>query len=81
LDKGTRLKKVDVRFGAWNVRSPHRADALRTVAKDISKYKLEFVGAQKVRWDKGGTEPVGEYTLFCGKGNENHELDTVFFCT
>jgi hypothetical protein len=27
----------------------------------------------------GGTEPVGEYTSFYGKGNENHELGTVFF--
>jgi hypothetical protein len=32
------------------------------------------------RWEGGGTEPVGEYTFFYGKGNENHELGTGFLC-
>jgi hypothetical protein len=38
------------------------------------------VGVQEVRWDGGGTEPVGKYkyTFFCGRENENHELCEVF---
>jgi exonuclease III len=72
---------MDMRFGTWNVRSIHvyRAGSLRTVAEEILKYKLDLVGVQEVRWNRGGTEPAGEYTCFCGKGSENRELGTGFF--
>jgi hypothetical protein len=60
-------KKIDMRFGTWNVRSLYRA-----VAEEISKYKLDLVGVQDIRGGGGGTEPAGECTFFYGKGNENH---------
>jgi hypothetical protein len=49
------------------------------VSREPSKYKFILVGVRKVRWEGGGTEPVGEYTFFYSKGNENHELGTGFF--
>jgi hypothetical protein len=49
-----------------------------TLAKEMSKYELDLVGAQ-VRWDRDGTEPAGEYTFSHGKGNKNQESGTVFF--
>jgi hypothetical protein len=44
LDKRPKQKKMDMRFGTWNVRSMYRAGSLRTVAQEISKYKLDLVG-------------------------------------
>jgi exonuclease III len=70
---------MDMSFGTWNVRSMYRAGSLRAVAEEVSKYKLDLLGVQEVRWDGGGTEPVGENTFFYGKGNEKHELGTGFF--
>jgi exonuclease III len=70
---------MDMRFGTWNVRSMYRAGSLRAVAEEISKYKLDLVGVQELRWGGGGTEPAGEYTFFYGKENENYELGTGFF--
>jgi mRNA deadenylase 3'-5' endonuclease subunit Ccr4 len=43
-------------FGTWNVKSKYRAGSLRAVEEEISKYRLDLVGVQEVRWDGGGTE-------------------------
>jgi hypothetical protein len=56
---------MDMRFGMWNVRSLYRAGSLTTVAKEISKYKLDLAEVQEVRWNRGGTKPANEYIYFC----------------
>jgi exonuclease III len=70
---------MDMRFGTWNVRSMNTAGSLRIVGEEISKYKLDLVRVQEVRWDRDGTERAGGNTFFYGKGNENYELGTGFF--
>jgi hypothetical protein len=45
---------------------------VRKVAANISKKQLDLVGVQEVKWDGGGTEPSGEYTIFYRKRNEDH---------
>jgi exonuclease III len=71
---------MDMRFGTWNVRSMYKA-SLMTVVEETSKYKLDLVAVQEVRWGTGGTEPAGKYTFFYGKGNENQGISHRFFHT
>jgi hypothetical protein len=37
------------------------------------------VGVLEVRWERGGTEPAGEFTFCYRKGNDNHELGIGLF--
>jgi hypothetical protein len=49
-------RKMDMRFGTWNVRSLYGSGSLKMAARDLEKYQLYLMGVQEVRWDKGGTE-------------------------
>jgi hypothetical protein len=35
------------RFGTWNVRSLYRAGSLKTVSRELARYKLDLVGDGK----------------------------------
>jgi exonuclease III len=67
-----------MRFGTYNVRSLYSSGSHMTVARELARYKLDLVGVQEVRWDKGGTVRAGDYTFFYGKGNESHQFGTGF---
>jgi exonuclease III len=67
-----------MRFCTWNVRRLYRSGSFKMVGKKLGKYKLDLVGVQEVRWDKGGTEQAEDFIFFYGEGNENHQLGTGF---
>ena len=43
------------------------------------RYKLDLLGVQEVRWDKGGIVRGGNHIFFYGQGKENHQFGTGFF--
>jgi hypothetical protein len=63
-----------MRFGTWNVTSPYRTGLLKMLVRVLGKCKINLVGVQGVRWEKGGTEQA----FFYGEGNEDHQLGTFF---
>jgi hypothetical protein len=52
---------------------------LKTVARELGKYKLDLVGVQEVRWEKGGTERAEDYTFFHVQGEWASSVRDTFF--
>jgi len=55
--------KRDIKFSTWNVRRLYRSVPLMQVASELARYKLGLVVVQQVRWEKGGSIRVGDYTF------------------
>jgi hypothetical protein len=70
---------MDMRCGTRNDRSLYRIGSLKTTAGELGKCKLDLVGLEEVRWEKGGTEKAEDYTFFYGQKNGDYQLGTGFF--
>jgi hypothetical protein len=62
LGKWPKLRKIDMRFGKWNVRSLHKGGSLMTGTKEIWNHTLVLVVVQ---------EAMCGYKFSYEKGNEN----------
>jgi hypothetical protein len=71
---------MGMRSGIWDVTRLHKIGSLMTVVRELGGYKLDFVGVQKVRWEKGSTERAEDYTFFCGLRKGDHQLGTGISC-
>jgi hypothetical protein len=61
-----------------NVRSLCRSGSLTAAARELPRHKVDLVGVQEVRWDKGSTIIAGNYNLFYGKKRKASTGDSIF---
>jgi hypothetical protein len=76
LDKRPKRRNIDVRFGTWSVRGLYRAGSLMTDSRELSRYRLDLMEVQEVRWEDSGAAPAGEYIFFYGMRKDRNELST-----
>jgi hypothetical protein len=62
--------KRDMKFGTWNVRNLYRSGSFTAAARELARYKLDLVGLQEVRWDKGSALGGGGGILIFYMENE-----------
>jgi hypothetical protein len=67
-----------MRTGTLNARSLFKSGSFKT-AGELTKYNLDLMAVQEVRWEKGGSEPLDYYTFLCETGNINRDLGTGVF--
>jgi len=53
-----------MKIGTWNVRSSYGAGSFEAAARKLVRYKLDVMGVQEVKWDKGGTVRAQDYVFF-----------------
>jgi hypothetical protein len=51
-------------FGVWNVRGMCRSGSITTVARELTRYKLDLVGVQEIRSDKGHCKIRGLFSFY-----------------
>ena len=55
--------------------------SLTAAARELARYKLDLVGLQEARWDKGGTVRAGDYNFSMEKEKKIVKWDKNFLYT
>jgi hypothetical protein len=53
---------------------------LTAAARELARYKLDLVGVQEVRWDRGGTVRAGD-CIFTMERKRKSSIGNRSFCT
>jgi hypothetical protein len=70
--------KTGIRFGTLNVRSLYRSRSITTVTRELTRYKLDLVGTQESRWDRGCTVRPADYIFSMEKKLKSSNRSRVF---
>ena len=69
LGVSSRNTQRGIKIGTWNVRRLYTAGSLTATARELGRYKLDSVGVQEVRWDKGDTVREVTYARYVINNN------------
>jgi hypothetical protein len=61
-------------------RSLYRSGSITTGAREFARYKIDSLGVQEVRWDKGGTVRAGDY-IFLWKRKQKSSIENRILYT
>ena len=75
----TKQWKRDIRFRRWNVNSLYVSGSLTAVARELAVFKLNLLGLQEAKWEKGGTVQARNY-IFLWKRKGKSSTGNRIFC-
>jgi hypothetical protein len=72
--------ETDTNFRTSNVRSLCSSDLFTAATGELTRYTLDLLDVQKVRWGKlGHGKSRGYIFFFCVRGNEKCQLGSALF--
>lgn len=77
-DDGHRKRKMDMIFGTWNTRSLYRSGALKEILNEMTKYGIDILAVQEMRWKGSGIFDTRTHTVLRSGKNDKSELGVAF---
>ena len=71
--------KGDMGFGTWNIRRVYRSGSLTTVAMELARYKLDFVGVWEEVGKRGNCKSRGLYFFLWKRKRKSSAGNRIFF--
>ena len=77
-----KLLRQNLKIGSWNVRTLRQTGKLNELCDKASRYRLDIVGVQEVRWGGQGKLRIsgGMSFIYSGRVTEDHGYRVLAFC-